>query len=224
MLLNVEMPVNTQTALLCAATRWEALPLVRAFEGNAAIRVLQTGIGKTKCAAALSSAASPSLVVSTGYAGALQPGMKPGELVADVREADLELVKLARELAQSMSLPIHFGKIVHSDRVLGKAADKRALGARERASAVDMESLAIRDWARPLGVPVLVVRAVLDSVDDSLPEQVPGDEDLPALISYALSHPLELPRLMKLGLRQRRVMPRYARFLARFVPEALARL
>lgn len=228
------MLTSTKTILLCAATRWEAGPLARALSlsrhddgcyegplGNGSISLLKTGVGPAKATAALRGMNGPALTVSAGYCGALQPDMRPGDIVADVREADLELVKAARATAATLGLRIHFGKIAHSDRVLGRPADKRALGTQERAGAVDMETLAIRNWAKPLGAPVLAARVVFDALEDTLPAQIPEEENVRAHAGYALRHPQAIFGLALMGLRQWRIMPGYVRFMKQFLSSAM---
>ena len=124
----------TGTILLCAATVWESEPLARSlslkplsparFEGVVAGRkivLVKTGVGPAAASAFLSafgSAEDYHMVLSVGLAGARQPAMASGDLVIDIQGADSELPPAARELAAELSLPLHFGRIIHSDEVL----------------------------------------------------------------------------------------------------------
>ena len=139
--------------------------------------------------------------------------------MADLRETEIEAVELARKIAAELKVCIHFGKIAHSDRVLGSPEEKASLGAQERASGVDMETATLRSWAKKSGVPVLALRAVLDAVDEHLPASAPGDEELACLAGYAFRHPGQIPLMVRTGLRHRRVMPTLALFLERFLDE-----
>lgn len=227
--------VSTSTPLLlCAATRWEAEPLssrlvLRSagpgrFEGSAAGRpvvLVKTGVGPEAASAALDAvmpAENFHCVVSVGFAGALQPGMSSGDLVLDIQGADAELPPAARELAATQGTPLHFGKIIHSDKVLASPAEKRALGQAQRASAVDMETSSIRAWAGRRGTPAMAVRVVLDGVDDRLPSAVPSGEDIVSLTRYAFGNIGELPVMISTGLKQRRAMTNLCRFLEEFLP------
>jgi nucleoside phosphorylase len=213
--------------LLTAATKWEAEPLARALglAADAAARwsgtlserrlvLLKTGMGAKRTADALvgMSPADFSMALSTGLCGAMQPGLRPGDLVADPGESELELTIPLRETAKALALPFHFGRILHTNIVLQPAA-KRALGSEHRAVACDMETAAVRRWAHGSGLPVLAVRAVLDAVDDSLPADAPETEDPAALARFALTHAASLPGLLRTGWRSARAMKRLARLL-----------
>ncbi len=205
--------VMARRVLVCAATKWEAGPLSRRLSAV----VLRTGMGPQRARAALSAVPAEDhydLAVSAGFAGALQPGIAPGDVVMDVREAPAEWPPLSREIAQRLGVRLHFGRIMHSDKVLAAPSAKRCLGEKERACAVDMETEAVRAWARERGAEALAVRVVLDAVDDELPAELPQGEDFPALARYALSRPASLPGLIRLGMRQRRAIAVLGDFLA----------
>lgn len=226
------MKTMTKTPLLlCGATKWEVQPLaerwkLRAvspfrFEGavrGADVVLVKTGIGPENAREALATVDAPRMIVSTGFAGALQPGMASGDLVLDVQGLDIEVPQTAREIALKQRTAFHFGRIAHTDRVLSRPEEKVSLGGAERACAVDMESASIRAAAGRLGVPFLAARVVLDAVEDRLPSQVPASESLPSLVSYAFRNLPELPVMIRTGLRQGRAMSRLAAFLEELIP------
>jgi len=197
--------------LVTAATKWEAEPLSRLTR----VQLVRTGIGPTSARAAMEKIdlkdSGPLIVVSSGLAGALQPGIKSGDLVADVREAPIEFVQSMRATAERLRLPLHMGVFAAVDRV-ANAAEKRELGAK-RMVAVDMESGALRDWTRARGGTFLAIRAVLDELDEEVPGDAPGDGALETL-QFAARHWRKLPKLAALGLRQARAMRRLSAFLA----------
>ena len=194
------------------------------FEGLVAGRsvvLTKIGIGPTAAANALSRlgpAEDFHCALSVGFAGALQPGMATGDLVVDIQGAAAELPPAAREIAAALKIPLHFGKIIHSDRVLARPSDKKALGQTRRASAVDMETSVIRSWAAKQGIASLAARVVLDGVDDRLPSSVPAGEDFASLTRYALANAAELPVMLSTGLKQRKAIANLAHFLERFLP------
>lgn len=225
--------------VLCAATRWEAEPLARRwglrsadgriYEGNwrgKNILLLKTGMGEENTAKALrlletpARQALPGLACVVGFCGALQPGMSSGDLVCDLQGLDAELPLAAREIAARLGLAVHFGRIAHSTRVLATPAEKEERGRAERASAVDMETAAVRGWAQRQGLDCLAVRVVLDALHDHLPAHAPAGEEAGELLRYALRHAANLPSLIRLGLKQRQGMRRLAAFLDLFL-EAL---
>jgi adenosylhomocysteine nucleosidase len=119
------------------------------------------------------------LVVSAGFCGGLDPRLRRHDLVMAERIVDLE----GRELDVPKSLDLsalrlpgrpHVGRIVSADALVRRPADKRALGQRCGALAVDLESHAVAEVCRQAGIPCLVLRVVSDAVDDELPVEVAG--------------------------------------------------
>lgn len=226
------MTTMTGTILLSAATKWEVDPVAKALglsstdgfryagktSSGTPLLLIKTGIGRDNAARALAGVCGARIVVSTGFAGALQPGMRSGDLVADLRGADTGTVEAARETAEKLGLKLHFGKIADSSVVCGPA-EKALLAAKERAAAVDMETAAVRRWADAARIPALAIRAVLDEAGDRLPAP-PAGEEAGKLARYVLSNLASLPLMTATGLRQRRAAATLARFLGRFL-EAL---
>jgi nucleoside phosphorylase len=219
--------------LLCAATRWEAEPLAAALNlrsknpgrwegmlGERELVLVLTGVGPLKAGEALSKLSNElyGMALSVGFAGAIQPAVNSGDLVCDVRGNDAALPPLCRKIAASLTIPIHFGKITHSDKVLSSPDEKRALGARERASAVDMETKALREWADERELPVLPARVVLDAIDDRLPRAIPNGEDFFSLLVYVLKNLVDLPTMIATGFKQRRAIANLTRFLTELIP------
>lgn len=217
--------------LVTAATPWESRPLAKALGLTAAgprlyrgvlagraVWLLETGMGAAPAAAALAGLKDPNgdgpleLVVSSGLAGALQPGIASGELVCDPHGGPVALARAARAAAESFGIPLHMGTALCAERVLGPE-EKRRLGDRRRALAVDMESAAVRAWCEKRGTAFAVLRAVLDPVDERLPAGVPDGPGLWPALRFAAAHAGELPLLARLGWRQRRALRRLASVL-----------
>jgi 4-hydroxy-3-methylbut-2-enyl diphosphate reductase len=152
--------------LVCAPLRVEALALRRGLSGPG-IEVVRTGMGTARSARSAARLAGRSFgaVAVTGVCGALDPAMRPGDLVVatQVRYGDRVVPcpsapLLAGELRRA-GLTVHLGPMVTTDRLVEGA--ERARLAAEGACAVDMESavLALGLSGRPLAV----VRAVSDT-------------------------------------------------------------
>ncbi len=217
--------------LVTAATKWEYAPLLKALgltesapgraEGTVAGRnvvLIKTGIGAKNAADSLSQGFNPSdfgLSISAGLCGAMQPEAKTGHIVADAREADLDLVKPLRETAIKLKLPFHFGKILHTNIVLQPAA-KKALGTEQRALACDMETASLRRWADGK-TDAIAVRVVLDEMNEALPADVPEGEDFASLARYAATHAAALPALIGTGLRSARAMKTLSTFIKAYL-------
>jgi nucleoside phosphorylase len=220
--------------LITAATKWEYSPLLKALgltesvpgraEGTVAGRkivLLKTGIGAKKAADALANGLSPSdfgLAISAGLCGAMQKEARTGDIVADAREADLDLVKPLRETALALKVPFHFGKIIHTNIVLAPAA-KKALGEEQRALACDMETASLRRWADGKTA-AIAVRVVLDEIHEEIPSDAPEGEDAASLARFALANAPSMPALIRIGWRSARAMKTLSRFLTAYL-EAL---
>lgn len=218
--------------LLTAAMRWEARPLARGlglsgaagrFEGRVGGRrvvLVETGLGAARTRETLErgpAAADFGVAISAGLCGAMQDGVRCGDVVADVHGVEAERVAALRAAALASGVALHFGRILHTNVVLAPAA-KRRLGAEQRALACDMETAAVRRWAAGL-VPAFGVRAVLDEVDDELPP-LPDGDGAGALLRYALSRPARLPLLARTGRRSARAMRALARLLRTYLEAA----
>ncbi len=217
--------------LLTAATRWEVMPLVRALQlvaagtgrwngsiAGSALTLVKTGIGEIAAAQTLDrdfNAFDFDLTISAGLCGAMQPDVRRGDIIVDPHETEMEYVVPLRETARALSIPFHFGRILHTNIVL-KPAEKRALGAQQRVVACDMETAAVRRWTRSKS-PVLGIRAVLDEIDEEIPSSAPSGEDALSLARFALAHAGQLPALIRTGWRSSRSMRNLGRFLRRYL-------
>ena len=140
-------------------------------------------------------------MISTGFCGALIPRLDVGTIVVaervvhentgDVFEAD-DVMLAAAEGRR--------GTLVSASEVARTPADRAAL----KGLAVDMESAALARAARDADVPFIAIRAVSDRFRDRIPDILGmldrvGRPDRGALTAFALHHPREIPRLIRLG-------------------------
>lgn len=231
------MPTERKTGiLLCAATHWEAAPAARSlgllktrenvyegiFAGRAATLIV-TGIGRDRLLKEISrlqtegrTLSRPAFCFSIGFAGSLSTNAHPGDIVADLHGADAEWVSAAREAANVLSLPLHFGRIAGADRVLD-SAEKSSLGQTARACAVDMESAELREWAARHGAEFAALRVIYDGLEESLPEDLPSGGEFAQTCLWALRRPGRWLQFARMGYRSRRCAIRLSRFLAEFL-------
>ena len=216
--------------LIAAATPWEAGPVAKALGlakdgsgrvGGREARLVVTGVGADRSSEALArveAAGWPKadIVLSVGFSGALQEGLEPAELVADLRAAPLEWVQAARDTAAELAVPLHLGAFHSAARVLGPE-EKRAAGRERRAIAVDMESAAVRAWSERRGATFAGLRAVFDAVGERAPTSGPEDASVASILRFLAAHATEAPRLLMLWPRQARGMRRLGRFLAHWL-------
>jgi len=169
---------------------------------------------------------APRLVVSCGFSGALDAGLAPGALVlaTAVRDENGDVVAAPdpqRKAAAAALRGLSFfeGELACATEVATTPAEKRAL-ARPGTLAVDMESYPAARAAAEAGIPWVGLRAVVDTVDSSLPAFVRESEDrhLRGAFRHALTGPRAVAQLIRLGSAARRAGDALELGLRRLVP------
>jgi nucleoside phosphorylase len=133
-------------------------------------------------------------LISTGFAGALSESLETGQLIAasELRApGGLPVISpdgalLRRALADEGLRPV---TTVTVPSAASTRRSRQALREAYGAEAVDMESYWIAKVARQRGVPCLVIRAVLDTMDQDIPRLEAGAaaSGLPMLLAFARS-------------------------------------
>jgi adenosylhomocysteine nucleosidase len=163
-----------------AKVQGQGFTAIRGGLAGHTVVVIRSGAGRDRAAhatQALLAGHRPTLVISAGFAGGLDRRLRRGDILvaSDVVDESGERLEIERTIDPA-NLPepkrVRVGRLVTVDRVIRTPRDKAALGQKHQALAVDMESLAVVRVCRAQQVPVLVVRAVSDTVDDTLPADV----------------------------------------------------
>lgn len=153
--------------VVCAATATEAGACRRGIDAarTRGLEVLRTGVGPARAAAALSRRLGepprPALIVSSGFAGALSPGL--------ARHSPATARALLDESGVALPLPpgqLWLAPGAAPCELIAASAVVRADERRARAGAaalVDMESLALARLADAAGIPFAVLRIVTDT-------------------------------------------------------------
>ncbi len=139
-------------------------------------RVVHTGMGVARASAAAArvcaSTAPDEPVAVAGFAGALRPGVRPGEIVvaSEVRTPGggpipCPSAPLVANALRRRGFTVHVGPIVTVDEVVQGKAERAELAV-SGALAVDMEAAAVLQHAG--GRPVAVVRVIVDTPDRPL--------------------------------------------------------
>lgn len=172
------------TVLVCAATRSELAACARGIRvsgvPSAAFETFVTGVGLVRAAKSLAARFAreelPSLVVSSGFAGVLSPGIPVGCWVTATRVAELcngACVDVREVTLREAPSPALRCNVVSSGSVLQRGTSENLLPPRADGPttlAVDMESAAIAREAAGRGVAVMVLRLVSDTPEQPLPE------------------------------------------------------
>lgn len=138
------------------------------------VKTVFTGVGASSdCRARLRAALNPApdLVISSGFAGALRPGLAVGDLVIGDNHSDPALAETAARLLAGPAL--HRGRLTTQPLLAETPASKWALGAATGAVAVDMETGWIAAACAEKGIRLLSLRVISDAADQAFP--VPGD-------------------------------------------------
>jgi adenosylhomocysteine nucleosidase len=143
------------------------------------IVIVESGVGRERAARATEALIlghRPRWIVSAGFAGALDERLARGDLlmadsIVDTHDRQLALdFKLASSSAPAPHM--HVGRLLTVDRVIRDPREKRELGQRHAALAVDMESMAVAEVCRNEKVRFLSVRVIVDAVDQALPHDI----------------------------------------------------
>jgi len=141
----------------------------------------------------------PKLVVSAGFAGALDPSLAVGDVVlaTEVSGEDGH-IRPTPPLSTSQGMSrFHHGRIVSTSRLANSETQKNDLHQKHQALAVDMESASIARACVEAKVPFACIRAISDSADSSLSPQLAelltGGRVSPTKVVLAL---IKSPRLL----------------------------
>lgn len=203
-------------------------------EGSGRVGLAQAGVGPRNLERAVMAfmvgPRKPRLLVSTGFCGAIAPGVQGGDLVVGSSvffseggepgvRSDPWALEQTLQLLGHLGVPHHRGAILPVPRLVSSPAEKQALWLKTGATAVDMESGHLAALARSLEIPFLVVRAVSDTASDPLEPGWQGlvgpDGGLRPLPLVGLL--IRKPRVVLQGLAMERHCWRGARHLGRFL-------
>jgi adenosylhomocysteine nucleosidase len=202
--------------------------LHRAHIGQGTVDFVITGMGAANAKRVADALISKkySFCIVSGFAGALRPSVKVGDIVAsekvqhhatrqsEICDADL----LARASENGAT---HIATMLTTDHVVNTATEKNRLSA--FAEAVDMESYAILHAANKKNVPTAVVRVISDSFDRDMPAELEtivdpqGHVKIAGVVRYVAKHPLMLPALMRLGRESKFAAEKLAHFLKFYI-------
>lgn len=229
------MTNGAQRVIVFAATSVER----RLFPSTPGVESIQTGMGAVASAEAFHRALRLNIsgAVSFGFAGALRRELSCGTLLlprgvqssagrrldTDPRWHERVLSAL---LQSGMSADVR--DIAQTEQILDGARSKTAVARDTLAAAVDMESSSLGEQARAHGIPFLVLRVVLDELEDQLPAclgqavSTGGGVAPTQLLGSLLREPSAIGPLVRLALR-RRVAARRLRSAAGYAGPALGR-
>ena len=191
---NIEYKAVTERLRDCQHSQTNGLKQCRGRAGRNFVTVLQSEIGahgfKQKLAAHLSAHKYDALFI-IGLAGALSPELKTGEVIfydtcfvfrpefemsnnnatADqCSVCDFQVSSSLRQLLLEEGLACMFGAGLTLDFMVTTPEEKLAMGESYGAAAVDMESHDVIAVGTEFGLPVIVLRVILDEATQKTPD------------------------------------------------------
>jgi hopanoid-associated phosphorylase len=156
-------------------------------------------------------------LVSFGIAGALDPALKPGDLIigSAVRTADGVRAPVDQKWLAHLTAHLtdaRVADVVGSTQIAATAAQKAMLHRDTGAACVDQESHWVADAAHARHLPFIVVRAIADRAGDTLPPAVlvgldaRGNPRTAAVIGALLRNPVQSPGLIRVALQTNRAL------------------
>jgi adenosylhomocysteine nucleosidase len=142
--------------------------------------IVEAGLGAAAAARATRAVIEfyqPRWIVSAGFGGALDAGLRRGHvLMADsvASEAGENLsvgIKLQPEVIEATK-GLHVGRLLTVDRLVRRPEERRQLGSAHAALACDMETFAVAAACRELKTRLLSVRIISDTLEDELPPEI----------------------------------------------------
>lgn len=166
-------------------TRAEGFSVLRGQLGSREneIFVVRTGVGKEnaqRAAQAVLQAHRPDFAVSAGFAGGLVPELKKNDLFfptsccdEEFRITDLDaLPDAVLKSREARENAVQGGRLLTYPHVVEDEAEKQACGAKYGAKAADMETFVLAEACRDRAVPLYCVRAISDSIEDKIPQDI----------------------------------------------------
>lgn len=146
-------------------------------------------------------------MISSGYAGGLRAGLRPGSIVSTsfVIDSAAGIGYKASELVRTgdLGLKCETGTALTVNGVFGRKEKEALLEKHPGALFIDMESSAVLQEAKNRNIPCQIIRAVSDSLESELPPmefvQDSWDRiDTVRFIGHMLSHPADIVRFARL--------------------------
>jgi adenosylhomocysteine nucleosidase len=144
-------------------------------------------------------------LVSFGFAGGLDPALRPGAVVIPAAVLSEGKWYAAEPILANMFGGLTGHRLVAGTAVAAHSTTKRQLHVTTHAHAIDLESGSVARVALDHGLPFAVVRAISDTAERDLPPAAllaldrRGSIDLIAVLAALLRQPAQLPALLRLA-------------------------
>ena len=206
-----------------------------AVRSGSDLRMAVVGSGKSQSQAGVreilnaGSGGPPRQLLMLGFAGAVDQGLKTGDLILSSRyhldspgedflTPDTAMRQNGMLAASNAGLPIHYVDSLTVDGIVSTPAAKTVLAEKHRVGIVDMEDYWLAAAAQEAQVPFVSARAVLDTAEQSLPSYLAGlSRGRAADVLRAVAVPWQVPVLVGLAFQARIARLTLARFATSFI-------
>jgi len=185
------------------------------------VMVIAGDAARGREAAERAAARGKGALLSFGIAGGIAPGLASGSLLlpravksesGEVFPADETLRAAFAAALRQAGLEFSEGALLGLDRMAMTQADKEALFYQSRAEAVDTESIFVAQAAKRARIPFIVLRAISDPAEVSLPQAASvgldqeGNPAIRPVLKSLLQNPLQLFGLIRAAIGAKRAL------------------
>ena len=174
---------------------------------NRDVTILHTGVGAKACNERLEvllHRTRPSLVISSGFAGAVSEDLRVGDLILARNFSDPGLLASAERILRDREPQVV--RLFTSASIIDSVAERNEIARAADAASVDMETGAIADVCKIHGVPLLSLRIISDTANQPFPAPPSVLFDIErqrtnfgGLLAYLLREPGSVGRLFRFG-------------------------
>jgi nucleoside phosphorylase len=206
------LPAESSGFLHCIHDRTggerNGVKIVRGKMHDRMIEVLHTGVGEKICQHRVGKFLQDQqfdLMVSTGFAGALNDELQVGDLLLAKNFSTIDLNDRGLSFSR---LPIHMADLLTVPALIDSSHERNRIALASGAAAVDMETEFIARACAERGIPLLSVRVITDTPREPFPAppNVLFDVQqqrtrLLKFTTFFLAHPNRVPRMVQFARR-----------------------
>jgi nucleoside phosphorylase len=185
---------------------------IRGTIDDRAVEVLHTGVGEKVCRQRVAEFLQDQqfdLLISSGFAGALNDKLEIGDLLLAKNFSTVELTEVGSSFSR---LPIHEADLLTVRALIDSNDERNKIARTSGAAAVDMETEFIARACAEHGIPLLSVRVITDTPREPFPAPPNVLFDIEqqqtrflTLATFFLARPNRVPQLIQFARRIARV-------------------